>query len=96
MTTRRGFFGMLAGLAAAPLLPKLKPWKGSCADPAAQGDPPLGTYKYHFRYTNSLSGKRTDVAPYFAMTGNKEPTWDDYCGSFEWEYEPGTILWRQA
>ena len=60
-TTRRGFFGLLAGLAVFPWTKPIL--AGKRLDVLASGT--VG-YRYKFELVNSKTGERTDVSPFFA------------------------------
>ena len=67
-TTRRGFFGLLAGLAVFPWTKPIL--AGKRLDVLASGT--VG-YRYKFEFVNSKTGARTDVSPLFANIRTNPP-----------------------
>ena len=84
MTTRRGFFGMLAGLAAAPWIPKFE----------SKYAGPTEGHNYTFHYRNFICDDV--VSSQNAMTAAEaKQLWEHYNRIFVWTYTPGTLYWSK-
>jgi hypothetical protein len=79
MTTRRGFFGILAGLAVCPLFGQKSLYAG-----------PTEGHKYTFHYRNFICDDM--VSSQNCVTPK---TYDDYCKVFVCENKPTILYWSK-
>lgn len=87
-TTRRSFFGLLAGLAVCPFSGQRpdNDWSPTNKYGWAARKP----YAYNYSYKNVVCD---DVV---STKNSIDPkTYDDYCKVFTWTYEPGTLYWSK-
>jgi hypothetical protein len=77
--SRRGFFGMLAGLAACPLFGLKSLYAG-----------PIPGHNYVFHYKNFICDDV--VSPKNSIDPKN---YDDYCRVFTWKHEPGILWWSK-